>query len=67
MDDPLEVRLKIPRVPLCAKVTPVAVTPLRYTELVAVMDHEAVLASMTVGVLKFIVRDWVPHCPSTAK
>lgn len=60
MEDPLDVRLSIPREPVFENTTPEEVAPLRYTELVAVMDPDAVPVSTTVGVLKSIVGDCIP-------
>ncbi len=66
-EEPLDVRLSMPRVPLPRKVAPVAVDPLRNTELTAVTVPVAVVTSTTVGVLNDRTEDSIPPCHLTAK
>ncbi len=66
-EEPLEVRLSIPIVPLPRKVAPVAVDPLKNTELIAVIVPVAVVTSTTVGVLNERIEDSIPLCHFTAK
>ena len=66
-DDPLELKLRILREPLPRKVTPVAVDPLRYTDPVVVMLHDAVVTSSTSGVLNDLTEDGPPSSHETVK
>ena len=66
-DDPLDVRLVRVSTPLQRNVAPVTVDPLRYTELIALIDHELVTISIGVGVLNWEIGDTIHQSHSTVK
>ena len=66
-DEPLDERLVILRDPVPRKVAPVAVEPLKYSELTTFTVPDAVVTSITVGVLNEKTDDSTPPCPFAVK